>query len=83
MKEKKYSKEEAADKLAKSMYKMMEKALKEKKRKTVIEDVLDPDNEAEVDQDALPASKPNVLWKKDDKKRGLNKLKSFIKQRKK
>lgn len=79
---KSYTKEETVEVLAKAMYKMMEKALKSRK-KDVIEDVLDPNFEAEVDPDKVPTTRSGVLWKKDTKKKGVNKLKLFVKQRKK
>lgn len=74
---------EIAEKLAKSLYKMVEKSIKSKQAKTVVQDVLDSNSEAEVDPDAIPTSKPSVLWKKDDKKKGVNKLKSFVNSKKK
>ena len=72
-----------AEKLAKSLYKMVEKTLKNKRAKTVVQDVLDANNEAEVDTDAIPTAKPSVLWKKDKENKGVNKLKSFVNSKKK
>ena len=72
-----------AEKLAKSLYKMVEKSLSDRKAKTVVQDVLDANSEAEVDPDAIPTEKPSVLWKKDKEKKGVNKLKSFVNDKKK
>lgn len=44
-------------------------------KKDVIEDVLDENFDAEVDPDAIPASKTGVLNKK---KKGVDKLKKFV-----
>ena len=79
---KKYTQKESIDMLSKAMYKMMEKALA-KKGKTVVEDVLDDNYDAEIDPDKIPVAKPSVLWKKKKTDKGVNKLKSFIKQTKK
>jgi len=80
--DKKYNKQDVDKILSKAMYKMMEKAIA-KGKKTVIEDVLDDNYEAEVDPDKVPTSKPDILWKKQQNKKGINKLKSFVKGRKK
>lgn len=69
----------------KNQKKQQEKEQKEVKKgkKTVVEDVLDSNYSAEVDPDKVPSSKPTVLWKKQGKQKGVNKLKSFIKEKKK
>ena len=59
--------------MAKSLYKSILKSLhnrRKKEAKDIVNDVLDPNFEAEIDPDALPSRKDGVLMK--------NKLKSFL-----
>ena len=71
-----------ANHLANAMYQMMAKAIEDNK-KDIVADVLDDNFIAEVDPDEVPENKEEVLWKKKKNKIGVNKLKSFIKERKK
>ena len=78
----KKTQKEIAEELSKSLYKMVEKAYKAKVdtvSSKVVQDVLDADSKAEVDEDSIPTAKPSVLWKKDPKAKGVNKLKLFVK----
>ena len=81
-----YKETEMVDKLSKSMYKAVKKAINNTRNDAskVVADILDPDYEAEVDPDEIPSNrKINVINKNESngKKTGLDKLKAFLAQR--
>jgi len=89
--EKTYNKEEIAEKLSKSMYKAVKKALNNKKddAKKIVEDILDPNYVAEVDPDEVPSGKTSAINKKEKdkllkirKENGLYRLKLFLEKKK-
>jgi hypothetical protein len=65
MKDKKYEMKEVAEIIAKSMSKSIKKSLKPK---GPVEDLLDPDFQAESPSSTIPEHKGGVLYKKDVKK---------------
>ena len=74
--------EEIATKLSKSMYKAVIKAIHDKEEaKEIVEDILDPDYEAEVDPDKIPSGrKVNVVNKSEKNKslKSLDRLRVFL-----
>jgi len=86
-----YNQKEAAQTIAKSIYKTMLKSIRNKKNKAVareiIEDIEDDNYVAQVDPSRIPATRPKVLYKgnKDSKKcnNGVAKLKNFLNKREK
>lgn len=81
---KKYTPQEVAEELRKSLYKMVKKTMENMKAKVdakeVVEDILDPNFVAEIEDEEVPEEKDNVLWK--GKKKNKN-LKKFIEKRQK
>ncbi len=88
-----YNIKEIADKLSKSMYKAVKKALNNNKdsAKKIVEDILDDDNVAEVDPSQVASNdKIKVLHKKEDYKllksnreykKSISKLKFFLERK--
>lgn len=66
--------------LVKAMYKAVLKKMKSNYKdvaEEIVDDVLDPNDEAQVDPDKIPVKKPKVM----NKAKGIDKLKKFQKSK--
>jgi len=77
-----YNNRDVARELKKAIYKTILKNIKNKQlSQEIVDDILDPDDEASVDPNQIPAQKRHVMYK--NKTKGIKKLKKFINKRKK
>lgn len=75
------NKTQTAEKLKKSMYKMVQKAIHDKvAAKDIVEDVIDDNYRAEADTKNIPAKRTAVMQKKDKKEKSVDKLKKYMKK---
>jgi len=81
------TREQFVEELAKSMYKAVQARLNQKDDvKEIVDDILDPNMEAEVDPDEVESNKRVNITRKSEHKhskshKGVHKLKKYIKRK--